>query len=41
LQQYEESGDFGNFIVFTSIASDLFDIIVRHFAKIISEGYLV
>jgi hypothetical protein len=38
----EESGDFGEFsgLITNSVAKSLFDIIVKHFSKMISDGHL-
>jgi len=39
----EESGDFGEFsgLITNSVAKALFDILVRHFSKMISDGHLM
>ena len=38
----EESGDFGEFsgLITNTVAKSLFDIAVKHFSKMISDGYL-
>lgn len=38
----EESGDFGEFsgLITSSVAKSLFDILVKHFSKMIFEGLL-
>lgn len=39
----EESGDFGEFsgLITNSVAKSLFDIVVKHFAKMISQGLVM